>query len=143
MKLEKYTATRDAIKTLRVATKINVHKQTKTIKSFIGKRNAKIPTVVATPFPPLKLRNIECALPVRSAMALKISRLWLASKSFAKKYRVKNAFKKSIKKIRAKYFLPKTLPIFVAPIFPDPCLVISTLKKYFENQYPVGIAPTR
>ena len=48
---------------------------------------------------------------------------------------LKNAFKKSRKKIRKKYFLqPITLATFVAPIFPEPFFVISIPKKNLANK---------
>lgn len=103
------------------------------------------PQLVATAFPPLNFKNTEKVCPSTAnspQIAGEIS-IYVEDIISNLKRNVNNApFRKSQKKAIIAYFFPKTLPVFVAPIFLLPCSLMS-IPFDFPNIYPNGIAPIK
>ena len=97
-----------------------------------------IPRYVATPFPPLNLSQIGKRCPKNANRDDK----WINSgKCCEVIITAKYPFETSNKRVvKAKYLFP-VLRTFVAPIFPDPIFLISTLLKIFVNISPKGTEP--
>lgn len=100
-----------------------------------------VPKDVATPFPPLNLRNTENICPIIENK-LTSSILIRGSDSFIAIKVGKKPLKESNISTIIPYFVPSVLITFAVPIFPLPCLVMS-IPLVFAMIYPVGILPNR
>src|SRR3972149_3462909 len=130
--VNKITAPNDAKKTCRVAIMINDQQAKKNKKYWKGTRYAAMPTIVATPLPPLNFKNSEYALPISNAHAKKIG-AFLRRKEDAPclnnntcaPYKKAKAFTVSISKIMTKkWALASVRATLVAPMLPEPCCII-------------------
>ena len=87
-----------------------------------------IPSVVATPFPPLKSQNMGSKCPIMAKKPNKIFSVTQVCQSTkpkvyktVAKLAAANPFKASTNKTIEPAFLPSTRKVFVAPAFPLPC----------------------
>src|SRR6056297_3727909 len=124
----------DPVDTILVAIIIITQTMKKTNKDN-GKRLSKIPTLVATPFPPLKDKNTDQLCPIIAKIAaVKINIIVYSGKS---KLLATNTAKKplaiSSKATKTPTLYPATLATFVAPTFPLPYFLISFLANIFPN----------
>ena len=107
------------------------------------------PKLVATPFPPLKLRNKVQLWPitaVRPKIIRKVKpqeRLSAKPKKLATNVVLIKPLAISNSSAALPNIGPKTLKAFVAPIFPEPYFRISIPLKALPNMYAEGIEPRK
>ena len=95
----------------------------------------------ATPFPPLNFIQTGKICPIIESAPIIIP-FSIPKKIYAKNVG-KKVLKKSRNKVNAANFLPNNLLTLVAPIFPDPNLLMSFFFKNLNIKYPNGIDPIK
>ena len=124
---------------MRNHTNDNPHKINKKNVIF-GINAAKIPAAVATPFPPLNPIKYGQPLPMISPTPM----IHIKSPAANLKNKiVKNDFKKSTKKMRKKYGIPRARAILVAPVDPEPSKRTSGIPCHDATKYPIDIDPIK
>ena len=125
--------------TAKESKKIIIHVRPKT-KPYIKFTLKRIPTYVATPFPPLNFNQIGKTCPKKT---IKAERCKYSEKNCCVittgtyPLRISN-----IRVVAAKYLLP-VLRTFVAPILPEPIFLISWSPKNLVKINPKGIEPLK
>ena len=100
-----------------------------------------IPINVATPFPPLKNKNIEKRWPKNTPKAAKCEAV--IPKNSLAKYTTTNPLLMSIIKVKKAAFLCPVLKTFVAPILPEPISLMLPNLKSLDIKIPKGIEPIK
>ena len=100
-----------------------------------------IPINVATPFPPLKNKNIEKRWPKNTPKAAKCEAV--IPKISLAKYTTTNPLLMSIIKVKKAAFLCPVLKTFVAPMFPEPISLMLPNLKNLDIKIPKGIEPIK
>ena len=107
--------------------------------------NAKIvPTPDATDFPPVNFKKIDLLCPNITATAASTGKSPIPVKDFANndaKTTGNAPLKASNKSVMKNHFLPITRLTFVAPVEPEPIVLMSSPVNVFTIIYPVGIEP--